>query len=131
MTSLSSPSHFAPSSLTLAPSEFTNNSTIELVGDLYRLLLVTAPTLVPLNLTNTKPLPSLLRSPRPTSLSLSSTTHSCFFLQAILPASVPLRGYSVCVQDVNSLAGFYSGFLSPNTINFGYGIQGNNIRAVR
>ena len=131
MTSLTSSSHFAPSSLTPAPSEFTNNSTVELVGDLYRLLLVTTPTLSSPNLTNTKTLPSLLRSSHPASVSLSSTTHSCFFLQAIWPASVPLRGYSMCAQDINSLTGFYDGFLSPNAINFGYGMQGNSIRAVR
>lgn len=124
-------SHSVPASLTRTPSEFTNNLTVELVGDLYRLLLVTAPTVGLPNLANTNSLPNLLLNPRSTSVLSSSTTHSCFFLQSVLPSSVPFKEYLMCVQDLNSLTGFYNGFLSPNSINFGYEAQGNNIRAVR
>lgn len=119
------------SSLTSSDGIFTNTSTVELVGNLYRLLLVTVPTLGLPNPPKTTPLPSLLSNTRFVFALSPTTTHSYFYLQRILPYSVSLNENSVCFRNPNSLTGFFSGFLSPNSINFRYAIQATDVRTMR
>lgn len=118
-------------SLTTSDSRVTDTSTIDLVGALYRLLLVTSPVSgLPRTVTVASSLKPLSKK-TPTLALHQTTTHSSFFLQTILPYSTSLGERSVCFLELNSLNGFYSGFLSPNTVNFGYATQGTATRTVR
>nr|YP_011027842.1 Cytochrome c-type biogenesis protein CcmF_ii [Euplotes cristatus]UPM52052.1 Cytochrome c-type biogenesis protein CcmF_ii [Euplotes cristatus] len=118
---------------TLAPSAstFTNATVLALVGDLYRVSVVTAPVLGWADMTRLPSQPSLLSSNRPNLELPPLATHSCFFLQTILPRTVSLDNRSAFFLDPNSLGGFHGGFLSSNSIDCVYTKQITSMRTVR
>ena len=117
--------------LTSSDNTFTRSSTVGLVSDLYRLLLATAPVLELPGAATTTSVRKLPLNVLPAPKLSSTTTHSCFFLQTILPQSVSLSSRSLCSQNLDSLAGSYGDFLSPDSVNFGYARQATDIRTVR